>query len=356
MRVVMLTLPLGLLLVGCPQGEDTVSDGNETGEDTASGGGDEDNWRATGSGFAYFTDGEEDNSLFRLELSRALPPREGEAYYGFVSSPTSGLVALGEISVNGEDVDFSADIGENAIVGGYNHFEAWQSGGDGTSPEGDALWEGDVDATVYDVIQRLLIANPETPSGEGSLRALETQLEFLRDEATAAATGGLSLTELQLVGEKIGNALEDPTEDANNDGDDDVYDDNFAVMADDEKGDAGYVELIFADFRVAVDALDLTDPDHNDPIRDYIEQAYDGPEFVEYQVSTFAAPKARSAADDTSTSLAEQSLTVVAEDMANYLTGFDADEDGTVEDIEIGIETSIDLVSLMVQMPVNVAN
>lgn len=356
MRVVMLTLPLGLLL-GCPQGGDTVSEGTETGEDTASGGGDEDNWRASGSGFAYFTDGEADNSLFRLELSRALPPREGEAYYGFVSSPTSGPVALGEITLNGEDVDFSADISENAIAGGYNHFEAWQSAGDGSEPEGDAVWEGEVDATVYDVIQRLLIANPDTPSGEGSLRALETQLEFLRDEATAAASGGLSLTELQLVGEKIGNALEDPTEDANNDGDDDVYADNFAVEADDEKGDVGYVELIIADFTSASAALDITDPDHNDPIRDYIEQAYDGVQFCDYQTAHFAAPRARSAADDTTTSLAEQSLTEVAEDMANYLTGFDANDNGTVEpDAEMGIETSIDLTSQMVQMSVNVAN
>ena len=354
MRFVMLAWPLGWF-VGCAETEDSASGGKETGEDTASGGGEEDTWRASGSGTAYFTDGDEDNSLFRLELARALPPREGEAYFGFVSSPTRDLVPVGEITLNGEDVDFSYDIGENAIAGAYNHFEAWQSAGDGSEPEGDPVWSGNVDTTVFDVIQRLLIANSDTPSGDGSLRALETQLEFLRDEATAASTGGLTLAELNLVGEKIGNALEDPAEDANNDGEEDVYDDNFAVEADDEKGETGYVEIIILDFAAAAAVLDPAIP-AEELLRAYIEDAYDGVQFCDYQTSHFAAPEARSAGKASSTGLAEQSLAEVGVDMANYLTGFDASEDGIVGPDEIGIETSIDLVSQMVQMKVNVAD
>lgn len=349
MRFVMFAVPLGFI-VGCPAPQDSATSTEETGQDTASGGGQEDNWRASGAGFAYFSDGEADNSLFRLELSRALPPRDGEHYYGFVSSPTSGLVPVGEITLNGEDVDFSADIGENAVVAGFNHFEAWQSDGDGSTPDGDPVWEGNVDSTVFEVVQRLLIANPDTPTGEGSLRGLETQLEFLRDEASAASTGGLTLEELNLVGEKIGNGLEDPTVDANNDGDDDLYENNYAVEADDKKGDSGYVELITEDFTNAALALDP-----RDPIRGYIEVAIDGVQLCDYQVAHFAAPAARQAGSSSNEDIAKDDLATVAEDLQKYLDGFDADGDGTEEDFEIGIEDSIDLTSQMAQMTVDVA-
>jgi len=349
MRFVMLSVPL-VLAVGCPQPEDSSSTSEETGQDTASGGGQEDNWRASGAGAAYFADGVEDNSLFTLTLTRALPPRDGEHYYGFVSSPTSGLVPVGEITVVGEDVNFTADIGENAVAEGFNHFEAWQGTGDGSAPDGDPVWSGDVDSTVFSVIQRLLIANPDTPSGEGSLRALETQLEFLRDEASAAATGGLDITELNLIGEKIGNGLEDPTVDANNDGDDDVYDNNYAVEADDVKGDGGYVELILADYN---DAAAAVDP--RDPIRSYIEQAIDGVQLCDYQTSHFAVPSARGAGSTSNDSIAVSNLESVAEDLQKYLDGFDADGNGTEEDDEIGVEDSIILTSQMASMTVDVA-
>ena len=100
-----------LVLMGCVAGLAACTEekkgGSETAEgqeDTAGGGGEQENWRASGTGVAYFTDGESDGSLFRLSLSRALPPRTGYAYYGFVSGADGDLIALGEIAVNGEDV------------------------------------------------------------------------------------------------------------------------------------------------------------------------------------------------------------------------------------------------------------
>lgn len=341
--------------MGCP-GPDTS--GKDTGEgdtdDTASGGGQQDNWSPAGAGTAYFTDGETDNSLFTLELAGANEPRDGEAYYGFVSDGAGGdLVALGEIQVNGEDVLFTSDIGENAILAGYSHFEAWASDGNGDEPEGDPVWEGNVDTTVYDVIQRLLIANPDTPDGSGSLRALESQLEFLRDECEAASNGGLEADELALVGEMVGNALEDPTVDANNDGDDDLYDSVYPVTSDEDKGSGeDYIHLIAADFKAAADVIDP-----RDPIRGYIEEAYDGLDLTEYTIITFSADSARDAATASTVAVAENLLDDVSEDMTLCLEGGDVNEDGVVDpQVEVGIEWAIDRTSYMAHMTVQVAN
>lgn len=344
-----------LVVVGCVLGlvacKEDSKGGSETAEgqeDTASGGGEQDNWRASGTGTAYFTDGESDGSLFRLSLSRALPPRTGEAYYGFVGGADGELIALGEIPVNGEDVDFQADVGVNAITEGLSHFEAWQSDGDGSEPEGDPVWSGDVDTTVYSVLQRLLIENPDTPGGEGSLRALESQLEYLGAQAQAAADGGLTISELKLIGEQIGNALEDPAVDSNDNGTDDVFPDTLHVEGDDAKGDDGYVELIDADFQAMAAVLDP-----RDPIRDYIDDAVDGVQFTDYTVQTFAAPAARSTGNTDTASVAESFLDGVAEDMEHCLTGYDADDNGVIDpQVEVGIEWSIDRVSYMAQMAV----
>jgi hypothetical protein len=341
-----------LSLVACKEEIAGGKESGEIGEDTASGGGEQDNWRASGTGVAYFTDGASDASLFRLSLSRALPPRDGFAYYGFVGTSAGDLIPLGEIPVNGEDVDFQADVGIDAIHEGLSHFEAWHTDGSGDEPGGDPVWEGDVDPTVYETIQRLLIANPDTPSGEGSLRALETQLEFLRDEAQAAADGGLSISELKLVGEKIGNALEDPPVDSNDNGKDDMYEGLLHVEGDDSKGDDGYVELIFADFNAVVAAIDP-----RDPLRVYIDDAHDGVGFTDYTVATFSVPGARATGNTDTASVAESFLDDVAEDMTHCLEGYDADGDGVIDpQVEVGIDWSIDRVSYMAQMIVGVAN
>jgi hypothetical protein len=345
-----------LVLMGCVAGLAACTEekkgGSETAEgqeDTAGGGGEQENWRASGTGVAYFTDGESDGSLFRLSLSRALPPRTGYAYYGFVSGADGDLIALGEISVNGEDVDFQAEVGVNAITEGLSHFEAWHTDGDGSKPEGDAVWAGDVDTTVYSVIQRLLIENSDTPDGSGSLRSLESHLEFLGAEAQAAAGGGLTISELQLIGEKVGNGLEDPAVDSNNDGDDDVFADTLHVQGDDTKGDDGYVELIESDFQAMAAVLDP-----RDPIREYIDDAVDGVQFCEYAVKTFAAPAARSTGNTDTTNVAESFLDSVAEDMEHCLTGYDANGDGVIDpQVEVGIEWTIDRVSYMAQMVVD---
>ena len=339
---------LALALVACT--EEVVKDdnaGDTAGEDTAGGGGTADTWKASGTGFAYFGDGSADNSMFTLVMSRAYEPRESEAYYGFVSTGGSDWVEVGEIVVNGEDVDYTYDIGSNAIIAGYSHFEAWANS-TGEVGVGDPVWAGNVDPTVFDVIQSMLIASGATPDGQGSLRALESHLEFLIAEAAGAEGAGLTDAELATLCEKIGNALQDPPDDADGDGTIETYSNVLAVQGDDGEDGYGYVELIFEDLGVANAVVSPTDPIHS-----HIEQAYDGVQFTDFWAEK-AAADARAGAS-TSASSALVKLGEVVEQLSWTLVGADIDEDGVLEeDTESGIDYSIDQVSQMAQMDVEV--
>src|SRR4051812_22504206 len=85
------------IFVGCTGTDKAATETDGTGDDSGAGGSGT-TWRAEGSGSAYFADGSEDDSLFHLEVSRAAPPRDGEAYYGFVSRGGADPIALGEIA------------------------------------------------------------------------------------------------------------------------------------------------------------------------------------------------------------------------------------------------------------------
>lgn len=340
---------LGLFLVACT-GEVAKDDntGDSAEEDTAGGGGTADTWKASGTGYAYFGDGSADNSMFTLVMSRAYEPRDDEAYHGFVSTGADDWTSVGEIVVNGEDVDYTFDIGSNAIIAGFSHFEAWANG-TGEVGVGDPVWSGNVDPTVFDVIQNMLIASSATPDGQGSLRALESHLEFLIAAAASAEGAGLTDAESATLCEKIGNALQDPPEDADGDGTIETYENTMAVQGDDGEGGYGYVELIIDDLGAANSVVEPTDPIHS-----HIEQAYDGVQFTDFWAEK-AAADARAGANTTAAS-ALTKLAEVVEQLSWTLVGADIDEDGVLEeDTESGIDYSIDQVSQMARMSVDVA-
>lgn len=334
-------------LAACTGNEGKEGDTADTGgEDTAGGGGELDNWSASGTGDAYFADGERDNSLFTLTMSRATEPREGEAYHGFVAASDGVLVPVGEVTVNGEDVNYTFDMGENAIIKGYSHFEAWANA-TGEAGEGDPVWTGDVDATIFTTIQSMLIASTETPDEQGSLRALESHVEFLIEQAAGASSAGLTDEEVGTLCEMIGNALEDPAVDSDDDGEVETFDDVMAVQGTDDG--YGYVELIYEDLGEANDVVDPTDPIHTN-----IEQAYDGVQFTE-----FWAERAASDAHSGASAGGDSALTRlddVAEQLSWTLVGADIDEDGVLEyDTEGGLDYAVDQVSQMAQLPIEAA-
>jgi hypothetical protein len=333
--------------VACtPDGETGSTDKDSDAADTAEGGGDVDSWRASGTGTAYFADGIQDNSLLTVEMQRASPPADGYAYHGFVSTEGGTLIPVGEITVNGEDVIFTADINSNAIVDGISHFEAWHSDGDGSTPAGDPVWSGDVNPTVFAVLRALLITNPATIDEEGSLRALETRVEYLRDECLAVDGAGLSDKEISALAERVANAIEAPAGDWDDDGTVARFDDSLSIEGDDSSGESGLVELIFADFGAAVDAIDPTDP-----IRENISEAYDGVQFLDFWAIRSAADAQAAAAIGGSS--AEAKLADVAEQLDWTLLGYDVSGDGVLdENTEVGLDWAVARVSQMARMDI----
>jgi hypothetical protein len=207
-----------------------------------------------------------------------------------------------------------------------------------------------MDTTVLDVIQSLLIYSPDTTGNEGTLRALETRVEFLVAEAAAVSGAGLTIDELNTIAEKLANALEDPADDWDDDRTLETYDSELAVQGDEDDGGSGLVELIYADYAAAAAVLDPLDP-----IRKNIEDAYDGIQFCEFWAER-AANEAKNAAATGNEGTAEQKIATVAEEMGWTLTGYDINEDGTIDSqTEVGLEWAIEQTSLMARMDVEVA-
>lgn len=340
-------LRLGLLFIapmaaGCAAGGASDKDGSETGdEDTGEGGGTGTLWRPTGAGYAYFSDGMSDNSLFHLELTRCIPPKEGEEYYGFVSKGGTAPVALGAITVSGEEVVFDNDIGINALIEGYDTFEAWANV-DGLQGSGEHLWTGQVDPIIYGVVQNLVIASEVTPTGEGSLRSVETAVEGLRDYGQAAVDGGFSLPEIHTTAEGMMNAIRGTTEDSNEDGSVDVFGEHLGLI-----GAGGYVELIKADLTAASNQVDP-----GNPIKDYANYAYDCTQKIETHADA-AGRDAEGASVTGSDESALSRLTDSIEGLDYALVGLDENEDGLIDDFTEGtIECAIRYVSQMAQMNV----
>ncbi len=340
-RALLLAVVTGLS-IGCngPGGADKEDTG--AGDEDTGGGGTGDLWRPAGSGVAYFLDGTVDNSLFHLELTRCTDPAEGEAYYGWVSKSGADPIAVGEITVSNEEVYFESDIGENALLAGYDTFEAWATDNGGTAPEGRQLWVGQVDPIVYDVIQNLVFASALTPDGQGSLRSLETALQEVRTLAQDTLDAPFSASSFTDASESIANSLEGVAEDRNDDGSATTIEGQLGVL-----GDGGYVELILADLTAATGQVEP-----GNPIKDYVNYAYDCTQEVESH-ARYAAINA----DVASVCLAEDSCRGRMEDAVteidSALNGFDTNEDGTIDLLTEGtLECAISWVAAMAQMSV----
>lgn len=335
------------LIWGCtPDGDTGKGADGGSGDDTASGGGSGDDWRASGSGIAFFADGSEDNSLFRLQLNHCQPPRDGESYYGWVSKDGADQESLGEIVVNGDTVDFSSDIGTNAIIGGYNHFEAWASK-DSDIGTGEMLWEGDVDTTVYSVIQRLLIESPDTPDGQGSLRTMESELETLATAAKDLKDASPDIGDLKAQAEAIANGLQEPADDIDGDGDVSILDDFIAIRGENSEHEGGLVGLVDADLQAVAAAIPP-----GTPIRDYVDDGYDGLDVV-YLWSHDAWSKAAVAANSAAEETGDAKLAAAISSMDTAITGVDTNVDGIIDvPTEGGLDRLVYWISLMAYMDV----
>ena len=163
-----------MLLVACNGGDGGKSESaNDSGNttDTGGGGGSVDNWLPAGTGYAWFVDGTTDNSVLHLEMVQVRAPRDGEAYYGWVSKAGADPLPVGEIAVSGEELVFEGEMGTDAVLEGYDTFEAYATDNGGTSPDGTLLWAGAVDPTIFGVVRELLVESSATPDGLGSLRS-----------------------------------------------------------------------------------------------------------------------------------------------------------------------------------------
>jgi hypothetical protein len=347
-----LTILIVPLTAACaPEAVGTTPPGDDSEDDSTGGGGDA-NWRVAGKGSAFFGDGDADNSLFQLSMSQCADPRDGEAYYGWVSSTTTGqAIAVGEIPVSAGLVEFAFDLGENAIIGRLDHFEAYAN--DSGEAEGDLLWTGTVNATVFDVVQALLIGSDDTPDGQGSLRSMESQIEALAAYALEVAEEGGELPELKAEAERLANGLSAPARDHDGDGSVSEFDSYLALAEDLDDCSGGYVGLILDDLTGATQALQPTDP-----IRDFIDPAYDAIQMVCIQAQEAdraAGIAVRSGAADA----AQLQLEEFAARLGDAQVGVDLDGDGTIEQqitdepgTEYGLDGALTLVSKMAQMAV----
>jgi hypothetical protein len=333
------------LSIGCTgAATDDKVDTAEATDDTG-GGGSGELWRPSGSGVAYFLDGTAGNSLFHLELTRCTEPAEGEAYYGWVSRGGADPIPLGEIACSNEEVYFEHDIGENAIIGGYDTFGAWATDDGGATPgTGTALWAGQVDPVVYGVIQELLIASDVTPDGQGSLRAVSAAVASASQLAQDTMGAPYDANAYNAAGESIANTLDGAMEDRDGDGTASSIAGLLPVL-----GAGGYLEIIFDDLQSATARVEP-----GNPIKDYIEHAYDCTENIETHVYN-ASISADIAAVCLSESSCDTRFEDVVEDLGYALSGYDANEDGTVDLLTEGtIDCAITYASEMAQMAVEV--
>ncbi len=341
LRALLLALITGIS-VGCTGTDGTDKADTDTPEDDTGGGGTGDLWRPAGSGVAYFLDGADDNSLFHLELTRCTDPAEGEAYYGWVSKGGEEAISVGEITVTNEEVYFEYDIGENAIIAGYDTFEAWATDNGGTAREGRELWTGQVDPVIYDVIQNLLIQSDATPDSQGSLRSVESAVQNVKVVAQTAIDDSFNQATFRAAAESVANSLEGTDDDRNDDGRVDVIEGQLGVL-----GEGGYVELILADLDSASAQVDP-----GNPIKDYANYAYDCTQAIE-EHAFYAAINADVASICLEEASCETQMQEAIVEIDYALVGYDENEDGTIDLLTEGtIECAINYISQMAQMTV----
>jgi hypothetical protein len=339
-----LAITLGLL-AGCDGPSASDKDTAPTEEDDTGGGGSGTLWRPAGEGMAYFLDGAEDNSLFHLEMTRCNEPREGEAYYGWVSRAGEDPITVGEIAVTNEEVIFEYDIGTNAIIGGYDTFEAWATDNGGSAREGTQVWTAQVDPVIYGVVQTLLISSDATPDNEGSLRSVETAVQDIAAKGQDIVDGSFVLANFKSDSESIANAIYGVEEDRNDDGTVSLMDGQLGVLQ-----DGGYIDLILSDLDAASAQVDP-----GNPIKDYANYAYDCTQAIQSHAE-YAAIDADIASVCLEESSCDSRMQQVVEELGYALNGQDLNEDGIIDDLanptEGTIECAIGYVSQMAQMSV----
>jgi len=338
------------VLLACTVGSDKGASDDSGGappiltDDTGGGGGGGASWNPSGRGEAWLLDGEEDNSMFQLEIEYVPQPAEGDGYFGWLSGEGNEALSLGPIDVLDDGVvRAQVELGFNALVAGYDRFDAYAHSDASTAQtDGIHLWTGQVDEDLKAAYEQLLISAESTPGGEGTLRAVETTTETV--QLYLQETLGLkSLGEVHTRAEAAANAIQGTEEDIDGNGSVATMDGTMAIL-----GEAGLIEQVLSGLDLASEAVE---PGH--PVKDLANWAYDCSQRIESYAEE-AYTRARIATACASSSSCDDNLIDADANLTLALEGQDLDEDDVVELIDEGtIDCAIYYVSRMAVMEVS---
>ena len=322
------------------QGSDTG--GSDTGEEV------NDTWRAKGSGYAFLLDGEEDHSLFKLEIQGTLVPRQGYGYYGWLMGGSDGYKVMGPIPVNVSEVNYELELGVNGLLNGYREFKVFQHDEEPLNPGvGDPVWAGAMPEETLDLVQGLL--GGSTSAAVGSLRETENTAEGIIAAAQASIDNFTTLPEFNAKAEAISNAIAGVEEDVDNNGTVETLEGFEMGLV----GDSSHVDEILADLTSAFEAFGGHEAE--DHVRDALDNAYDCIQRVESHASR-AQDYAGIATVCAAQGSCESTMGIVIEELGISLNGEDIDEDGTIDQEKEGtIECAIEFISRLVGFPVSLA-
>ena len=315
-------------------------------DDTGGGGGNQgDTWRPRGKGSAFLLDGNQDHSRFALEMTSCMEPREGEAYHGWLTG-SSNPIYLGEIPVDDDVVLHEVELDLNAFEAGYTTFQAYVASETPSAPgEGELLWYGELPTTAVEILEDLLVSSPE--SSEGSLRAMETTAEALRDHGQAAVDGWTDIESFRSDAEAIRNGIAGESEDVDQNGTVTEIDGLEVALT----GENGHSDVILEDFQEVLDAYGGNQADED--IRNAISIAYDCIQRIDAH-----AEEAYDLAGTTTVCGAESSciglMNQVIGELDSTIEGNDEDGDGTIELDEGTMECAIEYMSRLMAFEVAV--
>lgn len=349
--ILALILPLATLALGaCGEeankgGADGATDGTDADEagDGTDGTDGEETWRPAGTGIGFLIDGAEANSLFHLEINNPAQPRTGQAYYGWLSGGAGAPVALGEIPVNDATLlVFEGEIGFNGLLEGYDTFTAYMGAGPDADTTGELAWTGQIDPTLREAYEQLLIADAATPEGAGSLRTVKDTTEAIlayTDETIASVS---DVAQINARGEAIANTIRGLEEDLDDDGTSGQIEGYMPII-----GDDGLILLILEDLGTASASVG---PGH--PVKDLANWAYDCTQRIE-GFATYAANRAGIATVCAAESSCDEVLFEASENLEWALSGNDVNGDSSIDPIEEGtIDCAVYYVSQMAYMEI----
>ena len=337
--------------------KDKGETGTSLGQDDTGGGGGNlgDQWRARGKGQVTLLDGTRDHSLVVLEVTGTIPPREDEAYHGWLMGTGLPDLYLGELPVSEDVVLFEHDVGLNAFLVGYTRFEAWAVEGTPSGPgEGDALWAGEIPTDAVDILRELLVISDTSSSGEGSLRAIETTVETVQaygqdaiDNYAASGDDATNLKNFHEKAEGVANGIRGTEVDMNSSGAVTVVPGLDHPLV----GDDGHAALILAHLDDAFVAFGGQGAE--DEVRDALGDAYDCVQNIESH-SDEAADKAGLATVCGAETACISIMKTVNENLDYALVGEDLNSNGVIDSSEGTIECAIEQLSGLMATPVSV--